>query len=112
MDPEIRDTCRFCVLLDMKNKNNFDKRQEGYGDGCVSCAWVRECAKAFRDGRRSLADEPRSGRLPIPDGVELIRARVECELSQSGSAMARDLGRSKTYVLEVLKKILKLKKYS
>jgi hypothetical protein len=31
MDREIRGACRFCVLLDMKNTDIFDKLQEMYG---------------------------------------------------------------------------------
>jgi hypothetical protein len=95
----------------MKNKDIFDKLQEPYGEGCLSYVWACKWAKAFREGRTSLANNARSGRPPIPDGVEHIRAKVECESYQSGSAMAQDIGLSKTHVLEVLKKVLKLRKY-
>jgi hypothetical protein len=84
MDPEMRGACRFCILLDMKNKDIFDKLQEAYEDGCVSSAWVSKWAKSFREGRTSLADDPRSERSPILDGVERIRAKVECEPYESG----------------------------
>jgi hypothetical protein len=87
-DPEIRGTCRFCVFLDMTNKDIFDKLQEKYGEGCVSYAWVGKWAKAFRESWTSLADDLRSGRLPIPDGVERIRAKIDYDPYQSGSAMA------------------------
>jgi hypothetical protein len=56
-----------------------------------------------------LADDPWSGRTPIPDGIERIRAKVDCEPYQYGSVMAQDLDLSKTYVSEFLKKVLKLK---
>jgi hypothetical protein len=36
MDPEIRDACWFSGLLDMKNKDIFDKLQEPYEDESVS----------------------------------------------------------------------------
>jgi hypothetical protein len=36
MDPEICGACRFCVLLDIENKNILNKLQEAYGEGCVS----------------------------------------------------------------------------
>jgi hypothetical protein len=88
--------------LDLKNKEIFDKLQEADGERCVSYAWVGKWAKAFRDGRASLADDTRSGRSPIPDGVERIRAQIECEPYQSGLPMARDLCLSKTYALEIL----------
>jgi hypothetical protein len=90
----------------MTNKDIFDKLQEAYGEGCVSYAWVGKWAKAFREGRTLLADDLRSGGPPIPDGIERIRANIESESYQSGSAMARDLSLSKTYALEVLKKSL------
>jgi hypothetical protein len=106
MDPEIRGACRFYVLLDMKNKDIFDKLQEAYGEGYVLYVWIRKWAKAFREGRTSLADDPRSGRLSIPDGVERIRVKVECDPYQSVSTMARYLGLSRTYALEILKKSL------
>jgi hypothetical protein len=79
MDFERRDTCRFDVLLDMGNKDIFDTLQEVYGEECVSYVWVAKWTKAFREGRASLADDIRSGRLPIPDGVECIHAKGECE---------------------------------
>jgi hypothetical protein len=88
MDPQIRGAYQLSGLMDMKNKNIFDKRYKAYGEGCVSDAWAGKWAKAFREGRASLADDARSGRLPIPDGVERIRAKVKCEAHQSGSTMA------------------------
>jgi hypothetical protein len=99
-----------CVRLDMKNKDIFDKPQETSKERYVSYAWIGKCAKVFREGRTSLANDSRSRRLPIPDAVERIRANVECEPYQSGSAMARDLDLSKTYILEVLKTVRTLKK--
>jgi hypothetical protein len=87
-------------------------RQETHGEGCVSDGWIGKWAKAFREGRISLADDPRSGRSRIPDGIERIHIKVECEPYQSDSAMAQDLGLSKTSVLEVLKKVLKLRQHS
>jgi hypothetical protein len=110
MNPEIRVASRFCVVLDMKNKDIFDKLQEAYGEGCVSSAWLCKWAKAFRDSRASLADDARSGRPSIPDGVERIHAKVECGPYQSGLPMARDLCLSKIYVSEVLTKVVTLKK--
>jgi hypothetical protein len=76
MDREIRGACRFCVLLDMKNKIIFDRPQEMDREGCVSYPCEGKWAKAFREGRTSLADDPRSGRRPIPDGFERICANV------------------------------------
>jgi hypothetical protein len=104
MDLEIGGASRFCVLLDMKNKDVSHKLQDPYGEGCVSYAWVRKWAKAFREGRTSLADDPRSERSLISDEIESIRAKVEGKPNQSGPDTARDLGPSKFYVLEVFKK--------
>jgi hypothetical protein len=109
MDPDISGICQFFILLHMKNKDIFDKLQETYAEGCVSYTWVGKWAKAFREGLASLADDPRSGRPPIPDGVGRIRAKVESEPYQSDSVMGRDPSLSKTFVLEVLKKVLKPK---
>jgi hypothetical protein len=88
MDPEMGGACRFCVLLDINNKGIFDRVQQSYGKGCAFCAWVGKWAKAFREGRTSLADNPRPGRCLIPDGAERIRAKVECEPYQSDTVMA------------------------
>jgi hypothetical protein len=98
---EIHGVCRFHVLLDMKNKDIFDKLQEAYSEGCVSYAWVCKWAKAFRDSRTSFADHFRSARSPIPDGVER-------EPYQSDLAKARDIVYL-NLVLEVLRKVLKEK---
>jgi hypothetical protein len=106
MDPEISGAWQLFVLLDMKNKNIFSKLQTVYGDGCVSYAWGEKWAEAFREGRTSLVDDSQSGRSLIPNAIERVLAKAECEPCQSGSAMARDLGLSKSYALEVLKKIL------
>jgi hypothetical protein len=89
-----------------KNKDIFDKLQETYGKGCVSYSWVGKWAKIFHEGRISLADDLRSEKYSIPDGVENICAKIECKPYQSSSTMARDLDLSKTHVLEVLTKIL------
>jgi transposase len=96
----------------MRNKDIFDKLQDAYGEGCVSYTWVSKWAKAFREGRISFADDFRSGRPPILNGVERICAKIKCWPYQSGSAIARNLGLSKIYVLEVLKKVLQMKKHS
>jgi hypothetical protein len=94
----------FVFSLDMKNKDIFDKLQEAYGEVCASYACVSKRAKVVRDGRTSVADGPRSRRLPIPDEVERIRAKVEYRPYQSDSTIARDRGPSKTYLFEVLKR--------
>jgi hypothetical protein len=86
--PAIRGACRFRVLLDMKNKDLFDKVQDAYGDGCVSYVSVRKWAKTYRESRSSLVNDPRSGRLQIPHGIERILAMVESGSYQSGSAIA------------------------
>jgi hypothetical protein len=57
-------------LFGQENKDIFDKLQVAYGEGCVSYAWVSKWAKAFREGRTSFADDLRSVRASIPDGVE------------------------------------------
>jgi hypothetical protein len=101
-----------CVLSDMKNKDIFDTPQEVYVNGCLSCAWLGNWTKAFRESRTAHADDPRSGRLSILDRVQHIHAKVEYALYQSGSVMARDRDLSKIYVLEVRKKVFKLRKYS
>jgi hypothetical protein len=96
MDSEIRSACPCRVLLEMENEDIFDKPQEAYGEGYVSYLWLCKGANPFREGRTSLAHSRRSEQRPIPDGIERIRVNVECELYQSRSGMARDLGLSKT----------------
>jgi hypothetical protein len=96
----------------MKNKDDFDKQQEMYGKGCLSYSCVGKWTKTFREGCTSLADDLRSRKLPVPDGVESICANIECEPYQSDSTMARELGLSKTCALEVCKKVFKLQKCS
>jgi hypothetical protein len=115
MDPGMRGACRFHVLLDMKNmkiwkhesKDIFGKLQDAYEEWCVCYAWIGKLVKAFHEDRTSLADNLRSRKHSIPDGVDRIHVMIECEPYQSDSAMARDLYLSKTYALEVLKQVLK-----
>jgi hypothetical protein len=76
MHPEIRGSCRFYVLLCIENKDIFDKRQEAYGEGCVSYAWLEKLAKAFREVHQTLADDFRSRKPPISNRVEHIHAKA------------------------------------
>jgi hypothetical protein len=110
MDSKIDGACQFCILVDMRNKNIFDRLQEAYGEKCVSCVWVGKRTKTFREGHPSLADDLRSGRHPISDGVERIPAKIECEPYQYDLVTAQDPGLFNTYILEILRKVLKLKK--
>jgi hypothetical protein len=110
MDLERNGASWFYVLLDMKNKDVFDKLQDSYGQGCVSYVWVGKWTKAFREDQISLPDDRRSERSAIPDGVECIRAKIACKPYQSGPDTARDLGLPKIYILEVLNKVLRLKR--
>jgi hypothetical protein len=86
--PEMRGACRLWIPGGMKNRDIFGRLQEAYGEGCISCGWVATWVKAFREGHTSLLDDTGSGRPPIPDETERIRAKFECEPYQSGSAMA------------------------
>jgi hypothetical protein len=52
-----------------EKQGQFRQATRDVWEGCISYAWVGKWAKAFREGQALLADDPSSGRPPIPDGV-------------------------------------------
>jgi hypothetical protein len=101
----------FCSVGHEK-QGRFRQATRDVWEECVSYAWVGKWAKAFREGQALLADDPPIRKTSNSRWSRRIHIKFECEPYQSGLAMARDLGLSKTYVLEVLKNIFKLKEYS
>jgi hypothetical protein len=73
MDPKIDGAFQFCILLDMRNKNIFNRLQEAYREGCVSCVWV------YANGPKPFAMVIHH--LPITPDQENIQFQMESNAS-------------------------------
>src|ERR1051325_2387948 len=76
---EQRYAIKFCVKLKKSATETFANLSEAYGDVTLSRDMVFKWHKAFKDGRESVEDEPRSGR-PVSSttdqNVEIVQAAV------------------------------------
>jgi len=72
---EQRGAIRFCFRLGHSAKETSQKLQQAYGDSVLSRAQVFRWLKAYSEGRKSIEDEPRSGRPSTAKNDENI-ARV------------------------------------
>jgi hypothetical protein len=54
---------KFCVKLNENTTETYKKLKRAYGEHALSRTQVFRYLKAFFDGRESVDDEPRSGRL-------------------------------------------------
>ena len=70
----------FCVKLNENATETYEKLKRAYGEHAVSRALVFRWHKSFLNGRESVEDEPRSGRLYTSNKAFLNgRERVEDE---------------------------------
>ena len=67
------------------------KIQNIYGENCLSESQCRRWFQRFRDGDRSLDDQPKSGRPSVVDNLVLERL-VESDPKQSAEDMSVQLG--------------------
>ena len=72
-----RYTIKFCVKFGETGIDTFNKLKEAYGEHAVSRSRVFKWYKEFSEGRESIKDEPRSGRLStqkMHNNMEKVRA--------------------------------------
>jgi len=79
---EQRCAIKFCVKLNEKATETYEKLRRAYGEHALSRTQVFRCHKAFLDGRESVEDEPRCGRLrtsKTDENVTKVRVLVKSD---------------------------------
>ena len=70
---------KFCCKLGKNFTEIFHLLNQGYGNDCMSQMQCYEWFKRFKDGRMSVSEDPRPGRLSTStkdDHVETVRAVI------------------------------------
>ena len=79
---EQRCAIKFCVKLNKKATEPYEKLKRVYGEHVISRAQVFGWHEVFSDGRESVEDEPRSGRpctSKTDENVTKVRALVRSD---------------------------------
>lgn len=110
---EQRQAIKFCVKLGETATVTFEKLKRAYGDDSLSRAQVFRWHKAFSDGRKSVQDDPRSGR-PLSsksdENVGKIRDLVRNDRRLTTRMIAEELDLNHTTVHQVLREELNMRK--
>ena len=69
---EQRANIKFCVKLRKSATETFEMLQQAYGDDAMSRARCFEWHSRFKNGRTSLKDDERSGRLSTSTSPEIV----------------------------------------
>ncbi|GFW35594.1 uncharacterized protein TNCV_2462361 [Trichonephila clavipes] len=72
-DNEQRCAIKFCFRLGHNATETFAKLQQAYGDSVLSRVEVFRWFKAFSEGRESIEDELRSGRLSVSKPLKMSK---------------------------------------
>jgi len=110
---EQRCAIKFCVRLVETGTETFNKLKQAYGEHALSKSQVFKWYKAFSEGRKSIKDEPRSGRLSTSkteNNVEIVRALVRSDRRLTVRMIASELNLNHTTVNQILKEQLAMKK--
>ena len=79
--------------------------QKAFGDDAMSAALIKVRHKCFKDGRKFVKSDPRSGRPATgitSENVERVRAAINKGRRPTVLELATDLGIPKTTVSEIL----------
>jgi len=110
---EQRYAIKFCAKLEKSGSETLQLLRTAYGDAGLSSSQVFRWHKAFKDGRESVEDEQRAGRLST-SRTENIVARVEAvldkDLGLNVRLIAEDVGLPKTDVHRIITEDLHVKK--
>ncbi len=110
---EIRAVIKFLVLEGDNATNIHHRLTAVYGTGTPAYSTVAKWAAEFKRGRRSLHDDPRSGRpteATTPENIEAIRRLVEDNPRLKTNQIATEVGLSKGSVIAILHEHLHLSK--
>jgi len=96
---EQRCAIKFCVKLGETGIETFNKLKQAYGEHALSRSKVFKWFKAFSEGRESIEDEPRSGRLSTSktdNNVEIVGALVRSDRRLTVRMIASELNLNHT----------------
>ncbi|GFV66065.1 protein GVQW3 [Trichonephila clavipes] len=112
-DNEQRCGIKFCFRLGHNATETFAKLQQAYGDSVLSRAQVFRWFQAFSEGRESIEDEPRSGRLSVSktaENVVRVRDLVRSDRRLTVRMIGEELNLNHTTVHQILTNELKMRK--
>ena len=75
---------RFLLAEEVKLSEIVPGMKKQYGKSCMSQGNVYKCIQAFKEGRKSITDEPRPGRPAETKTPELKQMAENIILSQKG----------------------------
>ena len=73
---EERYAIKFCFKLEKKPTETYEMLQTAFGPSCMDWASVFEWYKRLKEGRESVRDDERCGRIKEVNTPELIDQRV------------------------------------
>ena len=112
---EYRSVIKFLTLEGCKPTEIKNRLDAVYGDSSPSLSTVKEWSKLVKLGRKSVVDEPRTGRpseVTTPETIELVSSEVLSDRRLKVKEIAARLHLSKTTVLRVLHDHLNMNKVS
>jgi hypothetical protein len=95
---EQRYAIKLCVKLNKSATETFASLTQAYGDTTLLRIMVFKLHKAFKEGRKNVEDEPRSGRLissTNDENVEVVRAVMVKDRRLSIRMIAEETGLDK-----------------
>ncbi|KAL4105054.1 hypothetical protein QTP88_020329 [Uroleucon formosanum] len=102
---EQRICIKFCFNLEKTCTETIQMLQKAFGDDCMGKTQIKEWFKRFKNGRTSVASDPRSGRPSTgktSDNVECVRAAIEQDHRLTTRELEDDLGIPKSTVHRIL----------
>jgi len=108
---EIRAVIHFCCLRGLDNASILAQLKEAYPTETITESVVKKWGARFRRGRRSLADDPRSGRPRTIGVAQSIEEFLDDQPFASVRTIASELGYSRGTVFRALTQDLGFHKF-
>ncbi|XP_042211468.1 protein GVQW3-like, partial [Homarus americanus] len=108
-----RNCIKFCFKLEHSFAETIRMIKKAFGDDSMSEAQIKLWYKRFKDGRESVASDPRSGSPSTsrtPENIERVRAAINENRRLTVRELEEDLGIPRTSVSEILTKDLGMKR--